>query len=290
MRRHVALEEDPLKKQLRNLVFLPVILLLALFLPGGCGQRDAGAENRVVVFAASSLTDVFQELGQAFSRKHPEIEVQFNLAGTQTLVNQLRQGAEADLLASADTAYVDEIAAAGMVAASRAMAYNRLVLAVYPDAAGRIRGGEDLSGPVRLVLAAEQVPAGRYTRQALEQIEAVEGPGFAARVLAKAVSQELNVRQVLSKVTLGEADAGFVYYTDAVAAGDKVVIRELPPAGQVRATYVLARLRPAPNPGGGQAFYDFVLSPAGQEILARRGFMPNNYSASRPVGGRTAND
>lgn len=257
-----------------NFIFLPVVLLLATLSLGGCGPKNAGAEDRVVVFAASSLNDVFPELARAFTKENPAIKLEFNFAGTQTLVNQLRQGAEADLLASADTAYVDEIAAEGMVAASATMAYNRLVLAVHPDAAGRVRGIEDLSGPVRLVVAAEQVPAGRYTRQALEQVEAAQGSGFTARVLARVVSQELNVRQVLNKVVLGEADAAFVYYTDALEQSDKVVVRELPPAGQVRATYVLAQLRSSPNPAGGQAFYDFILSPEGQEILARRGFVP----------------
>lgn len=272
-------------RRLRNFIFLPVALLLTLFFPGGCSPKNAGTEDRVVVFAASSLTSAFQELGHAFTGNNPGIKLEFNFAGTQTLVNQLRQGAEADLLASADAAYVDQLAAMQMVEASAAMAHNRLVLAVHPDAAGHIKGIEDLSGPVRLVVAAEQVPAGRYTRRALEQMEAAQGPGFSSRVLAKVVSQELNVRQVLNKVVLGEADAGFVYYTDALEQRDKVVIRELPRAGQVRATYVLARLRHSPNPAGGQAFYDFILSPKGQEIMARLGFVPATGGGGKEEAG-----
>lgn len=259
------------KKHRKGLALSCAIWITVLAAGIGC-QSSVTEDSPLVVFAASSLTDAFTALGAAYEQEHPGRGVEFNFAGTQILVNQLKQGAEADLLASADPAYVEEISQLDMVEVQDVLAHNRLVLAVHPSMAGEIRDITDLTSPVHLVIAGQNVPVGRYTRQALEQLESVAGKDFAERVLANVVSEEVNVRQVLAKVILGEADAGFVYASDVQGKEAEVVVRELPAAAQIRATYLLARLKGAPHPEAAADFYAFVLSRRGREILTSWGF------------------
>lgn len=234
--------------------------------PGERAEVDEVDEvsGELLVFAAASLTDVFGALSEAFVAEHPDSEVVRNHAGSQTLANQIDQGAPADVFASADLVQMDAVAAAGHLAAEpEVFTTNALEIAVEVGNPLGISGLSDLADPeLVLVLPAEEVPAGRYGRQALE----------AAGVQASPSSLERDVRAARSKVELGEADAAIVFASDIVAtdAADGV---EIPAAQNVSARYPIAVLAGAPNPEAAAAFVAFVRSDAGQDILASYGFV-----------------
>lgn len=218
----------------------------------------------LMVFAAASLTDAFEAIGERFEREHPEVEVTFNFAGSSTLATQLRQGAPADVFASADERQMKALQNAQLVTGEPTLfATNSLQIVVEPGNPPQIGSLGALTQPdVTVLLAAEEVPAGEYARTALD----------ARDLELKPASLERDVRAVLARVALGEADAGIVYRSDVVAAGDRVEGAPIPAEENVTARYPIARLAAAPNPGAGEAFVAFVQSPAGQRILHRFGF------------------
>ena len=174
----------------------------------------------LTVFAAASLTDAFAEIGQAFEATHPGVNVVFNFGGSQNLRTQLEQGAQADVFASANQKEMDAVAAAGLAApgAARTFVTNRILVVLPKSNPGAVHTLQDLARPgLKLILADEAVPAGRYARQVLDGLNATYGASFRDDVLANVVSNEDNVKQVVAKVQLGEADAGIVYASDAAA-------------------------------------------------------------------------
>ena len=233
-----------------------------------------GGESRetVTVFAASSLTDAFTELGEAFAAAHPRAAARFSFAGSAALRTQALEGAPVDVFARASPDAVEALAAAGLVVEQRALAGNRLIVAVAEGAdVGTLA---DLAAPgLRLALAAEAVPAGRYARRALALADGADGfpPDFAARVLANVRSHEPNVRAALARVELGEADAAIVYASDLARAGATVRAAPVPERFQAAADYRIALLREGE---AARAFLAFALSPEGAAILARHGFAP----------------
>lgn len=246
--------------------------------------------GEVVVFAAASLTDAFKEIGAAFSTTHPGTTVTFNFGASSQLRAQLEQGARADVFASADQAQMERAQQAGLLAEPpRVFARNRLVIAVPRDNPGGVQALRDLARPgLRLVTAAPEVPIGVYTQQLLDRAaqDPAYGPDFPARVGANIVSREPNVRQVVAKVALGEADAAIVYQTDITPdLADKVRPVALPEALTIIATYPIALLRQAPNPTAAAAFIAFVLGPDGQTILQRWGFLPAGDTPTRALRG-----
>jgi molybdate transport system substrate-binding protein len=245
-------------------------LLLILLAP--LPARAAPAAD-LVVFQADSLRDAFAKVAVAFQAAHPGARVIANAAGSQELRAQIQQGAAADLFASADRRQMEPLAAAGLVERPVVFACNRPVLVTRPGL-DAIRGLADLPRAERIVLGAPDVPIGAYTRLLLERAAAAYGPDFPARVQARVASRELNVRQVLAKVVLGEADAAVVYASDAAAAGAKVRVVAIPPALEVVARYPVAVLRGAPHPALAHAFVDLLRGPAGARILSRAGFVP----------------
>jgi molybdate transport system substrate-binding protein len=220
----------------------------------GCGGTDA---NALTVFAASSLTDVLREL---------EPSARYNFAGSDELATQLREGARADVYAAATTRYPEELFAEGLVERPRVFATNRLVLIVPRDNPARIESLADLTtGDARVVVAQEGVPAGDYTRGTLEALRATA-------VLDRVVSEEEDVRAVVGKVALGEADAGFVYATDARAAADDVRTVELagPVAASVR--YAAAIVRGTGDRDRAERFLERLLGADGRRALRAAGF------------------
>ena len=234
----------------------------------GCGDdddSDAGAAGGdVTVFAAASLTDAFTEIGQAFELNQPDASVTFNFAASSELVAQIDQGAPADVFASADEANMTKLTDAGNNGGeSRVFATNRLEIIVQAGNPHGISAVSDLADPDLIVVTcAPEVPIGAYSAEVLAN----------AGVEVTPDSLEENVRAVVTKVTLGEADAGVVYTTDVLAAGDQAEGIEIPADLNVTATYPIAVTRDAPNPRGAAAFVDFVLSPEGQDVLERYGF------------------
>ncbi|MDQ1745966.1 MAG: molybdate transport system substrate-binding protein [Frankiaceae bacterium] len=233
------------------------VAVAALLTACGGNSNNTGSKPRTItVFAAASLTNAFAAEAAAYT-KQSGVHVRFSFAGSQDLVAQLNQGAPADAVATADTATLGKLTV-HLSGATTLFARNRLVIVTAPGNPKHIRSAADLAKPsVVVVLAAPTVPAGKYAVKALQ----------AAHVTVHPKSLEDNVRGVLTKVELGEADAGIVYVTDAQSAGAKVGTVALPTSPI--ATYPAAAVDAA-----GQGFVDFLTSPAGQAILARFGFLP----------------
>jgi molybdate transport system substrate-binding protein len=247
--------------------------------PTAAGRPAAApVSGEVVVFAASSLTDVFQDMASAFQHANPNARVTFNFGASSQLATQLGQGARADAFASADTTQMDNARKAGAITGQdQVFARNRLVLITPRDNPRHIASVNDLANDgVKFVTAGPSVPIGQYTAQMLDKAAAdpAYGAAFKARVMANMVSQEDNVRQVVSKVQLGEADAAVVYSTDATAqVRDQLQIIQVPDPLQTVATYPIA-VAQGSNPAGGEAFVSYVLGAEGQATLARWGFLP----------------
>jgi molybdate transport system substrate-binding protein len=237
---------------------------------GACCALLAAAQ--LTVFAASSLRDAFQDLGRIFEQEHPGTSVSFNFAGSQELRTQVEHGARADVLASADPRTLRALAGAGLSLEPQVFARNEPVIVVPVGNPARIDALADLPRARRLVVGAPEVPIGEYTVRILEAASRRYGPAFGAAVESRVASRELNVRQVLAKVALGEADAAIVYRTDALASRGAVEVISIPPQLNVVAEYPIALLRGAARPGLARAFVELVLSSAGQAVLARHGF------------------
>jgi molybdate transport system substrate-binding protein len=234
----------------------------------------------LTVFAAASLTDAFRDVGQAFERAHPGTRVSFNFAGSQQLALQLEQGAQADLLASADQRTLDRLVEAGLIDATDAVTFarNRMVVILPADNPGQVESLRDLARPgLKLLLAGPQVPAGAYARQVLDNLAAdpVYGEVFKAAVLENLISNEENVKQVVAKVQLGEADAGMVYSSD-VTPGVAGQLRriEIPERFNVVAAYPIAVVRSASAAPLARQFVQFVLGPDGKRVLEQWGLVP----------------
>ena len=251
--------------------FVAVLLLTACTAPAQSGRPE------LVVFAAASLTDAFAEIGARFGEVHGAT-VTFNFAGSQTLAGQLASGAPADVYASANARQMQAAIDAGRVepATVRDFAANGLVIITPRDNPASIGAPADLAAPgLKLVLADAAVPAGQYSLQFLDNASGDPAfpPGYGAAVLANVASYEENVRAVLAKVTLGEADAGIVYSSDVTGAQrDQVQLIAIPAAVNVVATYPIAPVADSAQPELAQAFADFVVSPTGQAILEKYGF------------------
>ena len=243
----------------------------------------------VTVFAAASLTDAFNELGRRFEAAHPGTRVRFNYAGSQQLVLQLQQGAEADVFASADERWMGAAQEDSLIAGGPTLfARNRLVVIVPAGNPARVNALPDLArAGLKIVLAAGAVPAGRYTRQVLERLAGAAGfpSDYVARVLANVVSEEDNVKAVAAKVELGEADAGFVYRSDVnLGAARATKTLDIPDPYTVIAAYPIALLRGSKHTAPARRFIELVLGDSGQAVLERHGL--TRRSASDTPAGR----
>lgn len=263
---------------------LPVALLAAtlalLPVPASAAAAVSPASDSrfLTVFAAASLGEVLGDVARGNAGDSLDIALRMNVAGSQQLAAQLEQGADADLFASADEAWMNRVVALDRVAGDPvAFARNRVVVIVSRARGGRIRTLPDLGRPgVKLVLGAPAVPIGRYAREAIARLARSPGypPDFQGRTLANVVSEEENVKGVAGKVVLGEADVGIVYATDvtpAVAARVRVI--ELPESARVSATCWIAVLR-GPRQDAARRFVARLRSADGRRALAARGFSP----------------
>lgn len=230
----------------------------------------------LTVFAASSLTDAFTEIGKNFEAANPGVTVTLNFAGSQALRTQIEEGAPADVFASANKTQMDAVITASRVTEGTQQVFltNKLVIILPADNPAGLEKLEDLTKPgIKLVLAAEEVPVGNFARQALDLMNGSFGTDFKDKVLANVVSNEDNVKQVVAKVQLGEADAGIVYTSDAVAAPDLKTI-EIPVELNIVAKYPIAPLTKSANADLAAKFIEYVLSPDGQVVLQKWGFAP----------------
>ena len=265
--------------------FLSLILLISIFL-AACGSAVTATPTAasvpvteartLTVFAAASLTDAFTEIEKNFEAAHPGVTVTFSFAGSQALRTQIEQGAPADVFASASGKEMTTLVVGKFVAdgTSQNFLTNKLVVILPANNPAGLEKLEDLAKPgIKLVLAAEAVPVGNYSHQALDLMNGTLGTDFKDKVLANVVSNEDNVKQVVAKVQLGEADAGIVYTSDAIAAPDLKTI-EIPAELNVIAKYPIAPLTQSANADLAKEFVDYVLSPEGQMVLQKWGFAP----------------
>ena len=263
-----------------------VLALAALALLASCKKelprKGQASRQDVTVFAAASLRESFTELSHTFEATYPGAHVVLSFAGSQTLRSQIEHGAPADVFASADEKQMAALVSGAHVRAPLLFANNELVVVVAQAKATTLRTLADLPKAERVVLGAPEVPVGAYSVKALEQLQGLLGPDFRARVEAHVVSREPDVRQVLAKVSLGEADAGIVYRTDALTAKDKVAVLRIPTEYNVIASYPIAVTASTRVPALAQAFVELVLSPAGASALKGQGFTPVGKVATKP--------
>ncbi len=254
----------------RALSALTVLLLVALTgcgsgsEGGSTGRSDASASRSLTVYAAASLKKTFTEIGAQFKTDNPGRSVDFTFAGSSDLVTQLTQGARADVFASADTKNMDKAAAAGLLSGDPVnFASNTLVIVTGPGNPRKVASFADLAKPgLSVVVCAPQVPCGSATKKVED----------ATKVTLDPVSEESSVTDVLTKVTSGQADAGVVYVTDALGAGDKVTEVDFAESSTAVNIYPIAVLKSVADAVAAKKFVDLVTSDAGQKILLQAGF------------------
>ena len=256
-------------RSLRNLLdrrstwFLAVLTALALVLTAcGGGSNGSSSDRQVTVLAAASLTGTFTELAHEFEKDHPGVDVRLSFDSSATLAQQAVGGAPADVLATADTGTMDS-AKDALAAAPQAFATNTMVLVAPRQNPAGITDFADVADPgLTWVACVETAPCGKVAAALLRD----------NHVTTKPASLEVDVKSVLAKVTSDEADAGFVYETDAVAAGDRVRSFPIPHASEEVTTYPIAQLTQSADADLANAFVDLVLGDRGQQVLRHAGF------------------
>lgn len=269
--------------------FISVFLLLSVIL-AGCGSATPATTTAaptalpptetaepitLIVFAASSLTDAFTEIGQNFEAVNPGVAVTFNFAGSQALSTQIEEGAPADVFASANITEMNNLISAKFITdgSQKVFSHNKLVVILPANNPANLSKLDDLKiSGIKIVLAAEEVPVGKYARQALEQMNAQYESDFKDKVLANVVSNEDNVKQVVAKVQLGEADAGIVYMSDAIATPELKTI-EIPTELNVFSKNPIAPLVNSENIDLAMDFIAYVRSSEALVIFHKWGFV-----------------
>jgi molybdate transport system substrate-binding protein len=260
---------------MERLVVLAVVLALGLLLAGCGGGSSSGGSagsggngGTLNVFAASSLTNAFPKIADIYRSQHPGWDVRFEFLGSDDLAAQIEQGSPADVFAAASSKYPEELQSQNLMGTTTNFATNTLVLVVPKDNPAGIKGVADLASTnAELVVGDPAVPLGSYTETVLGNLGIDPGS-------LNVVSQEQKATDVITKVDLGEADAGFVYVTDALAAGDKVKQIPLPAAAQATATYPIGIVSDSSQKEAAQQWIDLVMSPQGQKVLTDLGFGP----------------
>jgi molybdate transport system substrate-binding protein len=258
--------------RLRSLALLLGVTLTL----GACGSsstpsKPQAKQTNVTVFAASSLTQGFTKLGTIFERQHSGTKVRFNFAASDTLATQITQGAPADVFAAASTTPMETITSASLASGTPELFVSNKLLIITPkgNPAG-LKDPHDLARPgLKLVLAAPGVPAGDYAREALDNL------GIRKDALKNLVSNEVDDKSVVSKVLLGDADAGIVYVSDLTSdVKPKLDVVRIPTSENVVAHYPIVALKDAPAGGAGERFVQLVLSTMGTRVLRGFGFGP----------------
>lgn len=256
-----------------------VAALAVTVVVAGCGGSSTGGSSgassstsptaratlsgTINVFAAASLTEAFTSLGKQFEASHPGVKVVFNFGASSTLAQQINQGAPADVFASASTKNMDQVVSAGGAKDPTSFVKNVMEIAVPPSNPAHVSAVNDLAKPkVKVALCQAQVPCGATAEKVFDN----------AKIAVKPVTQEADVKSVLSKVELGEVDAGVVYVTDVRSAGSKVRGITIPADVNASTTYPIATLADSHNMSAAQAFVAYVLSSSGESVLTADGF------------------
>ena len=262
------------------------VLFVACWLFAACGGAASSsggsaspppAPVKLTVFAAASLTEAFGEMKTKYDAAHPNITISFNFSGSNTLAQQIVNGAPADVFASADTQNMQKVVTPGLVNTPQTFARNKVVVIVPANNPGNINTLHDLAKKgVKIDVADSSVPVGNYTLEVLNKMgqSSDYGPAYESAVKANFVSQETSVKSIVQKVQLGEADAGYVYVSDAFSAGSKVQSIDIPDEFNVLADYPIATVKASSHQSEAESFIQYVLSPDGQAILANYHFIP----------------
>ena len=259
---------------MRRPTVLTAAALTAVALLSACGSSDddpgtaagsssTGLTGEITVLAAASLTGSFTELGQQFEAAHPGTKVNFSFGPSSGLATQITSGSPADVFASASAKNMDTVVAAKAAGTPTTFAKNVMEIAVPPANPGKITALADLAQPaVKVALCAAEVPCGVGAHTVFTN----------AKLTVKPVTEEVDVKATLTKVQLGEVDAGIVYVTDVLAAGDKVKGIEIPADVNASTSYPISTLTASKNTALAQAYVDYVLSAAGAQALTAAGF------------------
>lgn len=252
------------------------IALSACSTPATVAPSATPVPQTLTVFAAASLTDAFGEIGQKFEAANPSAKVKFNFGGSQTLRTQIEQGLSGDIFASANTKEMDALVAGKLVEANTPQIFltNQLLVITPIDNPAKLKTLNDLAKPgLKILLAAKEVPVGNYSLQVLDKLDKAFGNGYKDKVLANVVSYENDVKQVVTKVQLGEVDAGMVYLSDTISASQLQKI-EIPAENNVIASYPIAVLSQSSHTALAQRFIAYIFSSEGQATLQKWGFLP----------------
>lgn len=273
-------------KKYFKLIFIIGIIVSFIMVLGGCGSTTSKtssvqsnkkeAPKKITVFAAASLTESYNEIAKDL-KKDKNIEVSYNFAGSQQLVTAIDQGANADVFASADTKNMDKIKTDGKVDKSKIFANNQLIIAKYKDSSISITSLKDLAKDgVKLVVGDKSVPCGSYFYKALDAAlkdNTIDQDTY-NKILKNIKSNELNVKDIVSKVTLGEADAGVVYKTDVVKSNkDKLQVVKDAEFSKLKIEYPVAVINSSSNKNAAQEFIDYITTGKGKDILKKYGFI-----------------
>lgn len=252
-----------MKLPIRPVAALAAVLLSLTSVAACGGEGAAKKKDTLRVFAAASLTESFTELGKTFEKKYPGVKVVFNFGPSSGLAEQIGQGAPAGVFASASPTNMDTVVTSGDAKDPQDFATNSMEVAVPPANPGKVTKLADLAKPgVKVAVCQAQVPCGKVATQVFAN----------AKLTVKPVTEEVDVKSVLTKVSLGEVDAGVVYVTDVLAAGDKVKGIEIPAAQNATTAYPIAALAKAVHPKQAKEFVDLVLSSEGAQVLQDAGF------------------
>jgi molybdate transport system substrate-binding protein len=254
----------------RSRLLLVVLAVLTAGCGSGSGSSGGGSSpasgGKLVVFAASSLIDAFPRIATSYRQQHAGWKVDFEFLGSDQLAAQIEQGDVADVFAAASTKYAEQLQGENLLGKTTSFATNTLVLATPADNPAGITAVSDI-GNAKLVVGDPSVPIGAYTLTVLDNL------GIKPSSL-NVVSQEAKVTDIVTKLELGEADAGFIYTSDARTAGDKLKTFQLPASAQPTAIYPIGIVTGAKNPKAAQQWIDLVMNPQGQQVLESDGFGP----------------
>jgi molybdate transport system substrate-binding protein len=262
--------------------FLSIVVLAVIFIQTGCSTKTSQKPseiNPLTVFAAGSLLQPFSEIASLFEAQHPGVKVEVNFENANALAQQIKMGAPADVFASAAEQFMTTVVNSGQVNKDdvKIFALNKLAIIFPKNNPAKIQSLADLARPgIKLVMGAKEGPQGIYVENFLSKASQDPDltPNYKEDVYKNIVSYEDTVNSVVTKVTLGEADAGFVFFSDSQGkAAEKVDLLVIPDKFNIEAHYPIAILKDSKNLAMAKSFVDFVLSPTGQEVLKKYGFL-----------------
>lgn len=270
-----------MNKRILNKVFIMTLLLAVTVFLGACGSENKAGDNNVsknkeeiTIFAAASLTESFDEIKPLYEGENEAVTLQLNLDSSGRLRTQIEEGVEADIFISANEKHYNILKENGFVAEGKHLLSNKVVCIVPVDNPANIESVEDLSKDCKFVTAQKEVPIGSYTLKMLDELDEKYGNNYKEKVLGNIVSEENNVKQVLSKVVLGEADAAFVYYSDVTDSNkDKLKIIDIPEDIDASASYWAALLDKSKDKENAKKLYDYLTQEEAQKIFEKNGFI-----------------